>query len=160
MLMTCAPPVAAARGGDLVARAGITVDRGRRAHPARRARESHRDVAGACTHIHTAPSGFEAEAFEGGCERPPDRGRCAVRGSPIPTTVLKVCRCVRTVRGYRCVVRVTMMLCDAAQVADGKLFILGGGWSLIGPDPMPSAIAIKVDVGWHEATRAHHWSFS
>ena len=26
-----------------------------------------------------------------------------------------------------------MMLCDAAQVADGKLFILGGGWSLIGP---------------------------
>jgi len=50
-----------------------------------------------------------------------------------------------------------MMLCDAAQVADGKLFILGGGWSLIGPDPMPSAIAIKVDVGWHEATRAHHW---
>ena len=50
-----------------------------------------------------------------------------------------------------------MMLCDAAQVADGKLFILGGGWSLIGPDPMPSAIAIKVDVGWHEATRPHHW---
>ena len=50
-----------------------------------------------------------------------------------------------------------MMLCDAAQVADGKLFILGGGWSLIGPDPMPSAIAIKVDVDWHEAGRPHHW---
>jgi len=54
-------------------------------------------------------------------------------------------------------VRVTMMLCDAAQVADGKLFVLGGGWSLIGPDPMPSAIAIKVDVGWHEVARPHHW---
>jgi hypothetical protein len=50
-----------------------------------------------------------------------------------------------------------MMLCDAAQVADGKLFILGGGWSLIGPDPMPSAIAIKVDVDWNEAGRPHHW---
>lgn len=53
--------------------------------------------------------------------------------------------------------RVTMMLCDAAQVADGKLFVLGGGWSLTGPDPMPSAIAMKIDVGWYEADRAHHW---
>ena len=50
-----------------------------------------------------------------------------------------------------------MMLCDAAQVADGKLYILGGGWSITGPDPAPSAIAIKVEVGWHEADRSHHW---
>ena len=50
-----------------------------------------------------------------------------------------------------------MLLCDAAQVAGGKLFVLGGGWSLTGPDPTPSAIAIKVDVGWQEATIAHHW---
>ena len=50
-----------------------------------------------------------------------------------------------------------MMLCDAAQVADGKLYVLGGGWSLTGPDPMPSAIALKIDVGWHEAESAHHW---
>ena len=50
-----------------------------------------------------------------------------------------------------------MMLCDSAQVADGKLYILGGGWSLTGPDPMPSAVAMKVDVGWHEAGSGHHW---
>ena len=50
-----------------------------------------------------------------------------------------------------------MVLCDAAQLADGKLYILGGGWSLTGPDPMPSAIAMKIDVGWHEAEQAHHW---
>lgn len=50
-----------------------------------------------------------------------------------------------------------MMLCDAAQVADGKLFILGGGWSMIGPGPTPSAIAMKVEVGWNEADLAHHW---
>ncbi len=50
-----------------------------------------------------------------------------------------------------------MMLCDSAQVADGKLFILGGGWSMIGPDPAPSALALKVDVDWHEADRQHHW---
>jgi hypothetical protein len=50
-----------------------------------------------------------------------------------------------------------MMLCDAAQVSDGKLYVLGGGWSMTGPDPVPSAIALKIDVGWHEADRTHHW---
>jgi hypothetical protein len=42
-------------------------------------------------------------------------------------------------------------------VAEGKLYILGGGWSLTGPDPVPSGIAIKVDVGWTEMEDAHHW---
>lgn len=50
-----------------------------------------------------------------------------------------------------------MMLCDAAQVADGKLYILGGGWSMTGPDPVPSAVALKFEVDWNEAGRAHHW---
>ena len=50
-----------------------------------------------------------------------------------------------------------MLLCDAAQVADGKLYILGGGWSMTGPDPVPSAVALKIDVEWHEAGVAHHW---
>lgn len=50
-----------------------------------------------------------------------------------------------------------MLLCDAAQVADGKLYILGGGWSLIGPDPMPTGVAMKIDVDWSEVDRAHHW---
>lgn len=49
------------------------------------------------------------------------------------------------------------MLCDAAQVADGKLYILGGGWSLIGPDPVPTAVAMKIDVDWTELDRPHHW---
>ena len=52
---------------------------------------------------------------------------------------------------------VTMLLADAAQVADGKLYILGGGWSLTGPDPTPSAVAIKVEVDWHETNVEHHW---
>jgi hypothetical protein len=50
-----------------------------------------------------------------------------------------------------------MLLCDAAQVNGGKLYILGAGWSVIGPDPTPSAVAIKIDVGWHEADQVHHW---
>jgi hypothetical protein len=54
-------------------------------------------------------------------------------------------------------VKVTMLLCDAAQVSDGKLYILGGGWSMTGPDPVPSAVALKIDVDWHEAEASHHW---
>ena len=54
-------------------------------------------------------------------------------------------------------VKVTMLLCDAAQVSDGKLYILGGGWSMTGPDPVPSAVALKIDVDWHEAEKPHHW---
>ncbi|HUY86863.1 MAG TPA: hypothetical protein VMU77_07080 [Acidimicrobiales bacterium] len=50
-----------------------------------------------------------------------------------------------------------MILCDSAQVADGKLYILGGGWSVTGPMPMPSAIAVKVEVDWHEVDELHHW---
>ena len=52
---------------------------------------------------------------------------------------------------------VTMLLADSAQVAEGKLYILGGGWSLSGPDPVPSAVAIKVEVDTHEFDRMHHW---
>lgn len=52
---------------------------------------------------------------------------------------------------------ITMLLADSAQVADGKLFILGGGWSVTGPDPTPSAVAIKVGVDSHEFNVSHHW---
>jgi hypothetical protein len=51
--------------------------------------------------------------------------------------------------------KVTMLLADYAQVADGKLTVVGGGWSLTGPDPMPFAIAILVQVPWHLANEKH-----
>ena len=51
--------------------------------------------------------------------------------------------------------KLTMLLADAAQAVGGKLYILGGGWSITGPDPVPSAIAIKLDVPWDEANRKH-----
>jgi hypothetical protein len=47
--------------------------------------------------------------------------------------------------------RVTMMLADHAQVADGKLFISGGGWSACGPGPSPCALAVIFHVPWEEA---------
>lgn len=50
-----------------------------------------------------------------------------------------------------------MMLADSAQVADGKLFILGGGWSITGPGAVPSAVAIKLNLDWSGAPQSHHW---
>jgi hypothetical protein len=52
-------------------------------------------------------------------------------------------------------VKVTMLLADFAQVADGKLIVIGGGWSLTGPEPTPFGIAILVHVPWDQANRRH-----
>jgi hypothetical protein len=52
----------------------------------------------------------------------------------------------------------TVLLCDAAEVSDGKLFILGGGWSLTGPGPFVHALAIKLEVPWDESNRVHRFS--
>ena len=46
--------------------------------------------------------------------------------------------------------RATMMLADHAQVADGKLFISGGGWSTCGPGPTPCSVAVIFHVPWQE----------
>jgi hypothetical protein len=51
--------------------------------------------------------------------------------------------------------KVTMLLCDSAQAVNGKLYILGGGWNLIGPEPAPSALALQIDVPWDEANKQH-----
>jgi hypothetical protein len=57
---------------------------------------------------------------------------------------------------YRSRMRITAMLCDHAEVAEGKLFINGGGWTVIGPGPMPTALALVFEVPWDRAnTRIH-----
>lgn len=53
--------------------------------------------------------------------------------------------------------KVTMLLADAAQAVGGKLFILGGGWSVTGPGPAPMAMAIKIEVPWDRTNERHHW---
>lgn len=50
-----------------------------------------------------------------------------------------------------------MLLADAAQTADGKLYILGGGWSITGPGPSSMAVALKVGVPWDQANRPHQF---
>jgi hypothetical protein len=51
-----------------------------------------------------------------------------------------------------------MLLADAAQVAEGKLNILGGGWHVCGPGPTPMAIAVKLEIPPPQARRKHTWS--
>ncbi len=48
-----------------------------------------------------------------------------------------------------------MLLADAVQAVNGKLYILGGGWSVIGTEPTPTGIAIKIGVPWTEANKQH-----
>lgn len=53
---------------------------------------------------------------------------------------------------------VDMLLCDSAQSVNGKLYILGGGLSVIGPKPQPLAIALRIEVPWERANIRHEWS--
>jgi hypothetical protein len=53
--------------------------------------------------------------------------------------------------------KVTMLLADAAQAAEGKLNVLGGGWSITGPGPVPSAIAMLIEVPWDRANMRYPW---
>jgi Family of unknown function (DUF6941) len=56
--------------------------------------------------------------------------------------------------------KVTMLLADAAQAVNGKLYILGGGWPITGPDPNPSALALKIEVPWDQANRRHSFALT
>jgi hypothetical protein len=51
--------------------------------------------------------------------------------------------------------KVTMLLADFAQVSDGKLTVVGGGWSITGPEPVPFGIGILVHVPWDLANTRH-----
>lgn len=52
---------------------------------------------------------------------------------------------------------VTMLLCDHVTVAEGKLYINGGGWSVTGPNPTPMGIALLIGVPWSSAGTDVHF---
>ena len=52
--------------------------------------------------------------------------------------------------------RATMLLADFAQAAEGKLYIVGGGWNVMGIGST-SAVAIHIHVPWDETNRQHQW---
>jgi hypothetical protein len=53
-----------------------------------------------------------------------------------------------------------VLLCDAAQVVAGKLYLLGGGWSVAGPGPVPTAIAVRVEVPPNAVGTSHHFELA
>jgi hypothetical protein len=50
-----------------------------------------------------------------------------------------------------------MILADGAHAAGGKLYILGGGWSVMGPRPTAMAIGLRFEVPWDDSDRDHEW---
>src|SRR5947209_1850058 len=52
-------------------------------------------------------------------------------------------------------IKATVILADHAQVADGKLNVIGGGWTVTGPGPAPFALAALIEFPWG-ATGENH----
>jgi len=50
-----------------------------------------------------------------------------------------------------------MLLCDHAQVAEGKLYVLGGGWNAAASTdtPFPAALAVVIAVPWTATNEKH-----
>lgn len=56
-----------------------------------------------------------------------------------------------------------VILADAAQVSDRKLYMMGGAWTLLRPEKYPTnipfAIAVGILVPWSETNREHSLEF-
>lgn len=52
---------------------------------------------------------------------------------------------------------VTMMLAEAAQVADGKLNVLGGGVTVIPANPQPIALTMLIRLPWSRGDETIPW---
>ena len=48
-----------------------------------------------------------------------------------------------------------IVLADSAEVREGLLFLLGGGWTEIGPQQQPFALAGIIEVDWSETNARH-----
>ena len=56
--------------------------------------------------------------------------------------------------------RATILLCDYAAVADGKLTVVGAGWLYTGPDPSPSAVGLLINVPWDQTNKKHSYTLA
>ncbi len=54
--------------------------------------------------------------------------------------------------------KTTLLLCDHAQEVAGKLYVLGGGWSIYRGTPVTMALAVKIAVPWDAANMPHDFS--
>lgn len=52
----------------------------------------------------------------------------------------------------------TIVMADAAQVADGRLSMLGGGLGVLAATPQPVSVALLVGVPWHRSSDELDWT--
>jgi len=50
-----------------------------------------------------------------------------------------------------------MLLADAVHAVGGKLYVLGGGWSVMGPGPAAMSLALRFEVPWALTEQIHEW---
>lgn len=51
---------------------------------------------------------------------------------------------------------VTLLLCDFAEVLNGKIYIMGAGWDrVMGGMPINAALAILIQVPWEQTNQRH-----
>ncbi|HEV8581358.1 MAG TPA: hypothetical protein VGX68_20010 [Thermoanaerobaculia bacterium] len=55
--------------------------------------------------------------------------------------------------------KLRLFLADSAEVREGLLFMLGGGWTEVGPQSQPFALAGIIEVTWEETNRKRHLEF-
>lgn len=55
--------------------------------------------------------------------------------------------------------KLRLLLADSAEVREGLLFMLGGGWTETGPQPQPFALAGIIEVTWEETNRRRRLEF-
>lgn len=55
--------------------------------------------------------------------------------------------------------KLRLFLADSAEVREQLLFMLGGGWTEVGPQPQPFAIAGIIEVDWEETNRRRQLEF-
>lgn len=52
-------------------------------------------------------------------------------------------------------IQATLLLADAAQAVDNKLYVIGGGWSTLN-GPAPTAVALVLKVPWDQTNETHN----
>lgn len=55
--------------------------------------------------------------------------------------------------------KLDMLLCNAAEIREGLIYILGAGWSSAAPQPTNMVLAGKLEVPWDQTNMEHTLSF-
>lgn len=51
-----------------------------------------------------------------------------------------------------------ILLCDHAEAINGKLYIMGGGWTICSPGPRNMAVAVRIKVPWTDTNEKHKFA--